>query len=1045
LIASALVLVVVAATAAAATGPSCWPGAPGTDPALCPPNDPRFAGRWEFKSDIPPEIDRRKMHPRELELGSIGFSLDRAWQLTTGRDEVVIAVLDSGIRWGYLDLRDKLYLNVGELPLPHGATTYDANGDGIVNVSDYEHDPRVTDANNNRIVDAEDLIEVFSDCRDDDGNGYVDDISGYDFFAGEHCGLKGADNNPADQTEFGHGTGIASTAAAQTDNGIRDAGVCPNCRVLPVRVGDSFVVDANQFAGGVEFAVRAGATLIASALGSYNNTPAARAAVDLAYRNDVAIIASAADEYSYHHNYPSAYNHTLYVNAVRFNHATDYTKGSTFWGLNPCTNFGARVWVTVPAVSCSSGATSRLSGVAGLIQSAALDAGLGRLHAEELYQIVRHTADDLDNSTPDWGGLRYPARAGFDQLSGYGRLNALAAVESVLAGRIPPMVDLHNPRWFAVVSPRQTPTLAVKGSIRIPRAERATYELAYALGVEPREWDYKVVGRGSVTTARSGNLGVLDFTKLPLPQGPAPRNREERDRYSVTVRLRVTDDRGLTGEARRSFFVFDDPTWKRGFPVDLAASGEAAPLVVDLDGDGADEIVLPAADGFVRLVEWDGAGPRTTRLPLDLRSPVSPSGPRRESAVRGVAVGDLTGDGKPEIVVASREGKLYAFDRRGERLGGFPVSTDTAAGVTATPARHVESGILSRPVLAELDGRPGLEIVVSALDGHVYVWSKDGSLLRGFPVRVADPAGPEDSLAKLVSTPAVGDIDGDGKGEIVVGSNGLRRGRATVYALRLEGNEHPSGPLLPGWDPLELTALRPDLLPTIAHGVHMTPLLSDIDGDDDQEVLLFAVTGSSVILVDQPRGRLPEVVARYSLTPAKGTALHGTGFLAGTGSASLIDTDGDGRPELYAPLLPFRMLTLRAKPGIPLDVPLALGGWELVGRKDDPLVPMLEGFPRRMEDLMVWARPGAADVDGDGRDEVLMGSGGYLLHAFERAGGEAQDFPKFTGGWIFSAPAAGDIDGDGVPELVAMTREGYLFVWEIAPAIDDANVKEPGR
>jgi len=71
-----------------------------------------------------------------------------------------------------------------------------------------------------------------------------------------------------------------------------------------------------------------------------------------------------------------------------------------------------------------------------------------------------------------------------------------------------------------------------------------------------------------------------------------------------------------------------------------------------------------------------------------------------------------------------------------------------------------------------------------------------------------------------------------------------------------------------------------------------------------------------------------------------------------------------------------------------------------------------------------------------------MGSGGYLLHAFEHAGGEAGDFPKFTGGWIFSAPAAGDIDGDGVPELVAMTREGYLFVWEIAPVVDEANVEE---
>jgi len=145
------------------------------------------------------------------------------------------------------------------------------------------------------------------------------------------------------------------------------------------------------------------------------------------------------------------------------------------------------------------------------------------------------------------------------------------------------------------------------------------------------------------------------------------------------------------------------------------------------------------------------------------------------------------------------------------------------------------------------------------------------------------------------------------------------------------------------------------------------------------------------------------------------------------------DTDGDGGQEIYAPLLSFRMLTLRTKPGVPIDVPLALGGWK-VGTGESPRPePMLAGYPRRMEDLMIWARPAAADVDGDGSEEVLMGSGGYLLHAFAGAGGEAEGFPKFTGGWIFSAPATGDLDGNGRLDVVAVTREGYLFTWEVGP------------
>ena len=64
-----------------------------------------------------------------------------------------------------------------------------------------------------------------------------------------------------------------------------------------------------------------------------------------------------------------------------------------------------------------------------------------------------------------------------------------------------------------------------------------------------------------------------------------------------------------------------------------------------------------------------------------------------------------------------------------------------------------------------------------------------------------------------------------------------------------------------------------------------------------------------------------------------------------------------------------------------------------------------------------------------------MRSGGYLLHAFKKRGGEAAGFPKFTGGWIFSEPAVGDLDGDGRAEVVTVTREGYLFAWEVEPVV----------
>ena len=1041
-----LVLLVLATTdgrvarAGSVDPASCWPGTPGTDPDHCPPNDPEYRDRWELRSDIPRAVDRKRMHPSEAALGAIGMSVDTAWQIALGRNDVVIAVLDSGIRWRSRDLAEQVWLNAGELPRPEDARAHDTDGDGALRASDYATDPRVGDRNGNGFIDPGDLIAAVSDCVDDDGNGYADDIAGYDFFGTGHCGNAVADNDPGDDTDFGHGTGIAAVAAGAANNGIDDAGVCPRCRILPVRIGDSFVVDANRFARGVEFAVVAGAAVVASATGSYNDTPAARRAVDLAYERGVELVGSAADEYSYHHNFPSVLNHVLYVNAMRYNHASDWKRATTFWGVNPCTNYGARVWVSVPAVSCSSGATSRLAGVVGLIESAARDAGVGPLDAEETYQILRASADDLDNTQPDWGGLRWIARPGFDQHYGYGRVHARRAVEMARDGAIPPQVDLLDPDWFAIVAPERGP-LSVRGSVRVRRASRAEWRLEYALGVEPRERDYALVSSGEASGLRDGVLGTLDFGRLPVPEGPPPERREDRDRYSVTLRLRAVDDAGRVAEARRSFFVLDDPTWVPGFPVDLDGSGEAGPSVADLDGDGRDEIVLPTAAGLVLVYGLDptGVGRELVRVALDETQPARPGGiPARETVIRSAAVGDVDGDGSPEIVVASREGKVYSFDTQGRRKPGFPVSIEHSPLAREGPGQPLERGILSRPVLSDLDGRPGLEILASGLDGRLYAWRGSGVALTGFPVDL----GP----AKIVSSPAVGDLDGDGTPEILVGSNAVQDGAARAHCVRAMGRAHPAGALLAGWSSLALGAVRPDLLPTVATGVQMDPLLVDADGDGDAEVVLYAVTGSSIVLVDD-EGSGPTVLARYSLEPSDRSTVRGTYFLGGTGSPAAVDSDGDGIPEIFAPLLPFRMLTLRAKPGVPLDVPLALGGWPLVpalagaalahdagpGAAGKAPVPMLPGWPQRMEDLMLLSRPHGVDVDGDGRDEVLMGSGGYLLHAFRGEGGEAPGFPKFTGGWVFSEPASGDLDGDGALEIVSVTREGHLFAWRSRP------------
>src|SRR5690606_15566378 len=112
---------------------------------------------------------------------------------------------------------------------------YDCNEDGRFTDADYRDHPRFApvvprapcfkqhdrlkpardrvkgDVNRNCILDPGDIILMFSDGVDDDANGYKDDICGWDFFKN--------DNDPYDDTRYGHGTGEARDSAAEANNG----------------------------------------------------------------------------------------------------------------------------------------------------------------------------------------------------------------------------------------------------------------------------------------------------------------------------------------------------------------------------------------------------------------------------------------------------------------------------------------------------------------------------------------------------------------------------------------------------------------------------------------------------------------------------------------------------------------------------------------------------------------------------------------------------------------------------------------------------------
>jgi len=165
-------------------------------------------------------LNRSSLFPALPDRGGNNWSLDlinapEVWNQNITGNGIVVAVVDSGVDYTHPDLDDNIWRNAGEIA-----------GNGI----------------------------------DDDRNGYIDDIRGWDFVS--------SDNNPMDLDFYGHGTHIAgSIAAERNDFGI--TGVAPNAKIMPVRVLDTFGYgELNNVAAGIRYAADNGANVINLSFGN---------------------------------------------------------------------------------------------------------------------------------------------------------------------------------------------------------------------------------------------------------------------------------------------------------------------------------------------------------------------------------------------------------------------------------------------------------------------------------------------------------------------------------------------------------------------------------------------------------------------------------------------------------------------------------------------------------------------------------------------------------------------------------------------------------
>src|SRR6266516_5938660 len=257
------------------------------------------------------------------------------------------------------------------------------------------------------------------------------------------------------------------------------------------------------------------------------------------------------------------------------------------------------------------------------------------------------------------------------------------------------------------------------------------WTLVFGIGIEPASFTQFAMGSspshvgfddGTSPPRRPGalltNLNLADvMAAFPPgtdfsapPSGPVVQGQANvpSNQFAFTVRLSVRDDdnpSSLTtppaphsnpGEDRKVFFVHHDPTKHKGWPIAIDANG----------------------DGLI-----DGGGEPPPHMV------------------------DLDGDNVMELVQATAAGRIYAFRADGSQLPGFPVTTNMARNVaTHLAAPAFASGRIappsptttSRPAFGDLDHDGYPEIVVAAMDQHVYAWDRTGTLLPGWPVKIQD-------------------------------------------------------------------------------------------------------------------------------------------------------------------------------------------------------------------------------------------------------------------------------------------------------------------
>lgn len=333
------------------------------------PNDTYFSMQWYLynKGNISPSSGGIAKKGEDI-------NIIKAWEVEQGSDEIIVAILDSGIEDESPDLSGRLWINKGEIP-------------------------------NNGI--------------DDDRNGYVDDYKGWDFAYEDKSAGDG----------FGHGTNIATVIGANSNNSFGFAGINSKCRLMNCKnLSDNNSGEYEWWAKSIKYAVDNGAKVINMSEGGDEYSKVLKTAVEYAELKNCVLVAAMMNKGDGRNYYPASYEGAFAVGATD----TDGKRCKKFsWGGGSC--WGKHIAVVAPGNkiygvdyedpykfdtywSGTSQSTAIVSGLSSLLFSQDKF-----MSAEDVKRIIKETAvDGVGDPSED--------KKGFDVYYGYGRIDCFLAL-----------------------------------------------------------------------------------------------------------------------------------------------------------------------------------------------------------------------------------------------------------------------------------------------------------------------------------------------------------------------------------------------------------------------------------------------------------------------------------------------------------------------------------------------------------------------------------------------------------------------------------------